>query len=634
VLAAAIGVGIVSGYVLALWWLLRGEQAWTYTALIALCSVALSLRVVVTTDYPAGVNEDEVKNLGCSIQALGWGSLFGESCNGPPYLLSTLFAAPLVPYIGATRWAMRSYSLVTGVLATPVAFAVARSMGLAVASSLTAAALVAVLPWSIFYGRITLGGELIFHQLLLLAGLARLVFADGGLADAMLGSFGLCLLLWDYLVGRSMMGMAVVAAVLARGWRPRLWSLAVIPLALLGWWAHLRTAPNAGLGFTTVGLNPLASLEAWHTFTARAQFALWTFVWPVAQNNLFTERAAAVHPVFLLVLAALGVLTGVRRGLFLLAGFAAGLMPGIVSDGGAISTHRIMMAFSFVVLAVASALDVLPWRRLRGAAATAIVLSAGVWSVAFYFSPRFWGQGGEHFNFDVERTELNELITENPPARLITMPQIGYYMPRPGPQTKIDMLTVDNWLPPNREAVTYLFTWEGGLLRPQYEQLFPRRVQPVGRDSFLVGLEAADWSWLRQHGWIYTVRCGDRVHTAQVPFLYSVLWAVDGFTCTGPMTHTWRAHWGGPAADMVLEFDGRAHIEAPGVSLQGQGYEQTLPFRMPADSDVMITLDAEPPLVWVRTCILEQSPGGKRVPAWDRFTPIPPPEPSAPSPGA
>src|SRR5262245_41014600 len=183
-LAAAIAVLIIAGYALALWWLLRGEQPWTFACLIGLVGLALSLHLVLTSEYPPGLNEDEPKILRCATEALHKGDLFRESCIHIPYLLTNVFVAPLEPYLCANRWTTRSYSLVTGVLATPVAFATARAFGLAVAPSLAVGGLVAVLPWSLLYGRMMFGGELIFHQLLLLAALARLVWKQGGGRDA------------------------------------------------------------------------------------------------------------------------------------------------------------------------------------------------------------------------------------------------------------------------------------------------------------------------------------------------------------------------------------------------------------------------------------------------------------------
>src|SRR5262249_51840040 len=94
--------------------------------------------------------------------------------------MHALFQGQLVPLLGAGRWAIRSYSLVGGVLCIPAAFAAARALQLGVAPSLAAAGLIAVLPWAIFYSRVMQGAELTFQQLLLIAAPARLVSARGG----------------------------------------------------------------------------------------------------------------------------------------------------------------------------------------------------------------------------------------------------------------------------------------------------------------------------------------------------------------------------------------------------------------------------------------------------------------------
>src|SRR6185295_13022822 len=135
------------------------------------------------------------------------------------------------PLFGPTRWAIRTYPVVTSVLAPAVAFALARGLGLRVMSSLAVGALMAVLPWAQFYGRISFGGEMTFHQLLVLAAVARLVWGHGGWPEALMGALGLCLLLYDYSAGIAMMAMPVIGAVLARG-RRRVWCLAILILAL------------------------------------------------------------------------------------------------------------------------------------------------------------------------------------------------------------------------------------------------------------------------------------------------------------------------------------------------------------------------------------------------------------------
>ena len=101
---AFIGIAILGGYGAALWWLLRREGPWTFVALALLCGLSLSLRLVLTDAYPWGIAEDEPKVLACSVQALHYGAIFGESCIHIPYFLTSLFQAPLVPYFGANRW--------------------------------------------------------------------------------------------------------------------------------------------------------------------------------------------------------------------------------------------------------------------------------------------------------------------------------------------------------------------------------------------------------------------------------------------------------------------------------------------------------------------------------------------------
>ncbi len=178
-LAVILTIVLLSGYAGALWWLLRRESVVVLLSVLALCLCSLTLRLVYTGDYPAGLNEDEAKLLHCSYDALQRGALFRESCIHAPVLTSALFWAQLVPIVGPNRWAIRTYSLASSVLSTATIFAVGRAMGMSVAPSLATGAFIAVLPWSLFFGRISVGA-LTFNQLLLLAALARLLWAGGG----------------------------------------------------------------------------------------------------------------------------------------------------------------------------------------------------------------------------------------------------------------------------------------------------------------------------------------------------------------------------------------------------------------------------------------------------------------------
>jgi len=60
---AALALAIVAASAVALWWLLRAESTTTLLLLALLASTALTVRLVYTTDFPRGLNEDEPKVL-------------------------------------------------------------------------------------------------------------------------------------------------------------------------------------------------------------------------------------------------------------------------------------------------------------------------------------------------------------------------------------------------------------------------------------------------------------------------------------------------------------------------------------------------------------------------------------------
>jgi len=420
-----------------------------------------------------------------------------------------------------------------------------------------------------------------------------------------------------------------VAAVLAPGWR-RLWCLAVIPIAVLGWIPHLSTGPLdafVGMSLATSRGAPLAgnfnagfSEDPLQTLIDRTKATANVFVWPMAQDSIFTMRSVAMHPPALLAIAALGLLTGVRRGLFLLGGLVIGLVPGIASGSFGISAHRIMMSYIFISLAAAAAVN-LPWRWPRRAIAAAVIVGVAAWSVPLYFSSRFW-PADWRWTGDTDNTALAEAVVDLAPERLLVAKQIGYYgffSPEPA---VFDIITVDNWLPSDNQPVTYLFTTVYEPLRAEYQHMLPGRVRPVGQKSFLVTLETGDWSWLRRYGWAYQVECRDkRAHTAQVPFLYSLGLGVVQFPCETPYVHTWHANWRGPDTDMLLSFNGKATVQVGDAKTAGEGIEQRLPFHVPTDADVTITVTS-PVGEWPIAVLYERTPVGERVPSWDEFTPV------------
>jgi hypothetical protein len=626
-LAPVLTVLILLAYTASLWWLLRSEKTTTMLALVALCGLSFALRLVYTTEFPPGFIEDEPWDLNCAVEVLKAGRLFTQSSFHLPVLLNALFQAQLVPLLGPTRWTIRGYSLVTSVLATPAAFAAARALRLRTAPSLAAAAFVVMLPWSIFYGRVMYGGELVFHQLLLVAALALLIGAEGGWLEVGIGGFGLCLLLYDYFAGRAMLGLPLVAAALASG-RRRLLCVAVLAIAFLGWSPYLAGRPpdafggimaQYDIGFAT---QPLATLRS-NTLTV-----LRAFVTPTARDGFFTICSAAMHPLLILALAGIGTLAAGRRGLFLLGGFVGGLAPAIVS--GQASTHRMMLAFPFIALAAACALDGLPWRRVRLGAAVAAALIVGVQSVRLFFSPAFW-PWGSRAAFAPDRSALVEAIPLPPHPRLVLARQVGYWW---GARELIDsnyeVLSVDNWFPPDHRAQMYAFTGEYAALRPFYDGLFGAQRVSVFQSAFLVSFEAGEWSWLQQHGWKYETHCGDAIRVGQVPTLFHLHWTFRDLTqCAEPVRHVWSGRWTGPPALLRLRYSGAATVDtAAGRVLDVHGWEHADDFHVAAGSPITVRVTADP---FVYAALFEVTPAGELVPAWERVDPEPPLASEAPT---
>jgi hypothetical protein len=326
-----------------------------------------------------------------------------------------------------------------------------------------------------------------------------------------------------------------------------------------------------------------------------------------------------------LLLAAIGVLTGVRRGLFLLGGFFGGLVPAVASHGAFASSHRMITAFAFVSLAAGCALDLVRRCRLRAAACAIAIALAATQSVGLYFSPGFWPPDSRD-KFDWERTELVEALPSPPHPRFIVMREMGYYF---GPRSSVDpdyeFLGVDNWLPPDGKAAIYVFSWYAGELRQFYEDLFGvERVQSFGR-AFMARFEAADWSWLLRHGWTYEIRCGEESErTMHVLTLSHNKFGLSQFSCSEPITHTWRGRWLGPPSRLQLRFSGKAEVEGPAGRLaEKEGYETAVEFEVERDSDLTIRVRTAPPSAAVLAVIRELTQFGPRLPAWDRVLPLP-----------
>jgi hypothetical protein len=370
------------------------------------------------------------------------------------------------------------------------------------------------------------------------------------------------------------------------------------------------------------------------TLYTKTRQALVALTGPYGWDNWLTIRSAAVHPWYILGIAAIGSLVPVRRGLFLWGGFLGGLVPAVVSWGDAPSTHRMLMAYPFIALAAGAAFDLIRWPAVRGVITAAVVGVAGVQSVLYYFSPAFWPPETRGLH-EWERTELAEALPSPPHPRVIAMKQIGYFIgPWAATDSNYELLSVENWYPPNNQPSIYAFTIQGGPLAPFYADLFGyQRIRHFGR-AFMVKLEARDWSWLREHGWSYEAQCGATVRTGQVPTLFHAFITFKGFGCSEPMTHVWRGRWMGPATVLRLLFSGKAVVEGPNGRLADKaGYETAADFTVEPGTDLTITLTTQPPENDVMALLMEVTPAGEVVPIWERVNPNPPADLVGPLPG-
>ena len=609
-LAPALTAAIVSYYAFALWWFLRREPARVLLGLLAVTGLSLALRLVFLGDYPAGLNADEPLMLGAGILQRRSGYIFNDGSMGHAVLLSALFQAPLAELAGPV-WAIRSYSLVTSVLCVPVAYVAARSFGLRVTAGIAAAVLVATLPWSLFWGRTCVGGELTFHQLLMLTALCRIIGGTAGAIDAGIGGLGLGLLLYDYPVGRCLLALPLVVALLAPR-RQRLRSLALLAIGVLCWTPYVyasRISPNGPLGLVTVRHDAELVRKPVEVLTTKIGRSLEALVRPVAVNGNVTVASAGMHPPLLLALAFAGTFLGLRRGAFLWGGFLLSLTPAIAGVG-AVSAHRMMMAFPFIVLAAAGALNGV--RRIQPSPllVAVIVGIVSVQSVRLYFSDVFWSPESRG-TFDADQTRLVQAL---PWDHKVIAGNLGALISVWGLSGgSFEDLNTVNWLP-TEERVTYAFAYGYAPLEPAYRRLFgDERVRRFGR-TFMVTLEPADRARLLTSGWAYRGRCGEEVTTAQVPFLFQV-YCAPARPCDQPLVHEWSGVWHGEPSVLRLRVVGPASVTTSRGSFRGA---DSIDFHVEPGEHVTVSMTAVGSTILSLFVVLD---GQERVPDLEAMSP-------------
>lgn len=606
-LAPALSSVVLVYYAFALWWFLRREPVSVLLGLLAVAGLSLTLRLIYLGDYPSGFNSDEPLILGQGIQHLRSGYLFNEASVGHNLFLTTLFQAPLATVVGPF-WAIRFYSLVTSVLCVPLAYATARALGLRATAGMAAAVLVAVLPWSLFWGRISVGGELTFHQLLMLAPLCRMMFGTASAVDAVIGGVGLGLLLNDYPVGRCLLPLPLGAALLARG--RRLHCLAVLAIGVLCWTPYLY--PSGGTWpLKQVTLKHDATLVAnpvWGVM-AKAGMAVESLLRPVAKNGFLTVASAGMHPPVVLALAFLGSLLGFRRGAFLWGGFLLSLTPTVLASDQ-VTAHRMMMAYPFIVLAAASALNGV--ERFRPPLwLTAVVIGVvSIQSVRLYFSDRFW-LPEVRGTFDPDQTRLLEALPRDHKVIAGNLEVLINLWGFSG--GTFEPLTTANWLA-KEEKVTYAFARIYEPLEPAYRQVLgDQRVRSLGH-SFVATLEPADSARLSTHGWAYRGRCGVEETTANVPFLH-LGFCPPARKCDQPTEHEWSAVWNGRRSTLQLRTPGNAALVKTHKTYSGT---DSITFPVKKGDRVTVSVTTGSTLI-LFLYVLDKD--GERIPAWEELTP-------------
>lgn len=402
----ALAAAISLGYAYAFVWLLRDELPRTLAVLAVVLGCALALRCVWPAQYPNGWSDDEPQHFQSAQIAYASGHPVQPGTDGGvDVLTAALFAAPLaplMPYVGK-RAVIRGYAILASVLACAAGFVLARACGLCPVASLTVAALLAVLPWTIFYGRQAAeGGELTLNYLLLGTALVRLLTVPrAGVREVLLGTGALALLVYGYWAGLVALAWPCWAALLQR--RRAAHCILIVVLALIlsaPWWRTTWQVHAVALAFA--GHTPPSDRPSWaltpglldhpvQTLLARYWFAVRSLWEPLAQDFIYSRPMVALHPIIVLLTAAVGWITlRPRIVLLLLGGCLLGVAPGALSGLPLINWHRSLLGLPFVAIAAGASLMLVPAGPWRVTAALVLLIPATLDSIRLAFFDALW----------------------------------------------------------------------------------------------------------------------------------------------------------------------------------------------------------------------------------------------------
>lgn len=633
--AHTLALAILLFYAGSLRWLLRRESSPTLVILFGITAVAAVLRVVWPTAYPDYITEDEAKTLAEAVRVLQQDvlQLFRNGEIVFPITFSVLFKAPLLSLLGPTRWAIRGYSILCGVLTIPAAFAAGRSFGFRPSASLVLAGLLTTLPWSLFYGRVDLGISIVFHQLLLIAVVARCVFDRAGWREVTVGGVALTLLFYDYHPGRAMVVLPLLGAVLAPRGRRRL-CLAMIAIAAVGFLPHAAASDwrpfsfyssHPGLRMEDGILSDPAVLWAHLVQHARVFIVPENWTAPV-----LSVRFGSWHPWLVLMLAIAGLFRSFRFAAFVVVGFACGVAPSLLSNGFAPSSRRLLMAYPFLSIAAAAAIDAIPRRTHRVAAACVFSAAVAAQSILYYFSDEAW-PAVDRLRREAQFSAVVDslpLVDERP---IIISRSLGYHIrPREAAKLPFELLSSANWQFPASGAV-YGFGPNLAPLRAFYEEILGAEpILDFGR-GFRLDIPSGDWSWIRDHGWRYSVECKDRTAVFRVPTLLQE-WLASSVYCSGDsVRHRWQARWDGPRTALRLRDYEAPRVEitsgsvvrrvAPSEDLARRGIRYR--FRVSRGDRIVIESTTRPPNMVPSTSLFVDvpDPSAEILPQWEYLDP-------------
>jgi hypothetical protein len=562
-------------YIASVAWLLHAEGRREIGGLVILTIVAAVLRLAWIYDLPPGLNDDEVKTILTAGSSVSFPALFFPGIEAP-ILHAVLFQLPVTIATQSLFWGSRAYPLILGILSIPLAFVVGRSYAFSVRSSFVLAALVAVLPWSLFWGRLPWGGEILFYQTLLIAALARILWRDGGLWDALVGVVGLTGLLWEYPGAWCMVCMPLVAIVLAKGVRPRMYAVTILISGLLFWSPYLLRASSWVHYITEKVVSPGAS-PSWSSIPYFSQvLSTCRVFWaPVGATSWLSMHSAAIHPLIVLLAALLGVLTiAPRKTLFNLCGFLAGILTSSVSSSGTPSTHRIICAYLFIAISSAGALHALE-KLLRGKragllatiAALLFVGSSAIISLRIFVSDEFWrhGDGAVFLHGETLLGEALPLSVSDP----VTVDPLIYRLPlaRSGNPRSYKTLGYANWLPTSSGIQAFSRRFEEFI--PLYREVVaPDHIRVFGGvkypKSFSVRFDESEAKTLSSFGWRLTVDCkdGTPVLSFRVPtFMIDTEFNTFSNYCKSEHEYRYVATWVGPPTELKITQDQVTHVE-------------------------------------------------------------------------